>query len=149
MIMPNQFIIFTDILFIAFLTWCSVTDLKKREIPNTAILLMLGLAAVHIIGAVCLGHPWYEYPIGALFTFPFFLAWQKGFFGGGDVKLLFAMGLYLGVSMMLISLAFALVICVGLLIWRTVNRSGIHVRLPLAPVLSLSAAVTVALSYLF
>jgi hypothetical protein len=59
------------------------------------------------------------------------------------------MGLYLGVSMMLISMAFALVICVGLLIWRTVNRSGIRVRLPLAPVLSLSAAVTVALSYLF
>lgn len=146
--MPDLFHILTDALFLALLAWCSVTDLKKREILNSAILMMLGLAAAHMILMVCLGHPWYEYPIGALFAVPFFLAWQKGFFGGGDVKLLFAIGLYLGVSLTVISLAFALVICIGLLIWRTVNRSGIRVRLPLAPVLSLSAGVAVAFSYL-
>ena len=147
--MPKPLFIIEDILFLALLAWCSVTDLKKREIPNAAILLILGLAAAHLAGVVRLGQPWYEYPIGMLLATPFFLAWMKGLFGGGDVKLLFAMGLYLGVTLMLISLAFTLVICVGVLIWRAASRRDTHVRLPLAPVVSCGAVAAVTLSYLF
>lgn len=147
--MANAFFTLTDLLFMVLLAWCSVSDLKKREIPNAAILLMLGLAAAHLIGAVCLGKAWYEYPIGALLAIPFFIAWKKGLFGGGDVKLLFAIGLYLGVSLTLISLTFALVVCIGMIIWRVVSRRGIRVRLPLAPVLSIGAVMAVALNYLF
>ena len=147
--MANAFFTLTDLLFMVLLAWCSVSDLKKREIPNAAILLMQGLAAAHLIGAVCRGKAWNEYPIGALLAIPFFIAWKKGLFGGGDVKLLFAIGLYLGVSLTLISLTFALVICIGMIIWRAVSRRGIRVRLPLAPVLSIGAVMAVALNYLF
>jgi Flp pilus assembly protein protease CpaA len=137
-----------DALFVSLLIWCSVSDLRKREIPNAAILLMLGLAAVHLIGAIILGLPWYVYPPGALFAAPFFFGWRKGLFGGGDVKLLFATGLYLGVCLTLITFEVMLAVCTALLISRAVRRSGVRVRLPLAPVLSLGAAAAVALSYL-
>jgi len=138
-----------DVLFVSMLAWCSVADLKKREIPNTAILLMLGLDVAHLVASICLGSPWYEYPLGMLLAVPFFIAWTKGLFGGGDVKLLFVMGLYLGLSLMLAALAFTVVACAGLLIWRAVRRRDIHVRLPLAPALALGAVAAVALSYLF
>ena len=141
--------ILTDAFFIALLTWCSVTDLKKREIPNTAILLIMALSIAHLISITIQGLPWYEYPLGVLFAVPFFFAWRKGLMGGGDVKLLFVTGLYLGTYLMLISLTGMLAVCIGLLIWRAVHRNGIRVRLPLAPVLSLGAVATVILSYLF
>lgn len=141
--------ILQDALFITLLAWCGVSDLRKREIPNTAILLLLGLGAAHLVASICMGTPWYEYPLGMLLAVPFFLAWTKGLFGGGDVKLVFAMGLYLGLSLMLAALAFTVVACAGLLIWRAVRRRDIHVRLPLAPALALGAVAAVALSYLF
>ena len=147
--MANAFFSLTDLLFMVLLAWCSVSDLKKREIPNAAILLMQGLAAAHLIGAVCLGKAWYGYLIGALLAIPFFIAWMKGLFGGGDVKLLFAIGLYLGISLTLVSLAFALVVCICMVIRRAVSRRGIRVRLPLAPVLSIGAVMAVAPNYLF
>lgn len=138
-----------DVLFVSMLVCCSVTDLKKREIPNTAILLIMALSIAHLISITIRGFPWYEYALGTLFAVPFFFAWRKGLMGGGDIKLLFVMGLYLGACLMLISFAITLAVCIGLLIRRAVRRSGIRVRLPLAPVLSLGAVVTVALSYLF
>ncbi len=140
--------ILPDALFVALLAWCSVSDLKKREIPNAAILLLLGLGAIHMITSVCLGSPWYEYPLGTLFTIPFFIAWMKGLFGGGDVKLLFAMGLYLGFTLTLVSLAFTIVACAGLLLWLWISKRSVKLRLPLAPVLSSGAVAAVVLSYI-
>lgn len=140
--------ILLDVLFIALLAWCSVSDLKKREIPNAAILLLLGLGAAHLAISVCLGSPWQEYPLGTLLAIPLFIAWGKGLFGGGDVKLVFAMGLYLGVSLGLISLAFTLLVCAGLLIWRVVCRRGVRIRIPMAPALTLGATAAIAIHYL-
>lgn len=141
--------ILQDALFIALLIWCSVSDLIKREIPNTIILLLLGLGAAHLAVLVCLGSPWYEYALGMLLAMPFFIAWTRELLGGGDVKLVFAMGLYLGVCLTLVSLAFTLLVCAGLLIWRAARRRNVHVRIPLAPTLTLGAAVATMLSYLF
>jgi Flp pilus assembly protein protease CpaA len=141
--------ILTDALFIALLAWCGVSDLKKREIPNTAILLMLGLGAAHMVISACLGCPWYEYPLGTLLAVPFFIAWTKGLFGGGDVKLVFVMGLYLGLSLTLAAMAFTVVACVGLLLWLWAGKRSVKTRIALAPVLSLGALAAVALGYLF
>ena len=141
--------VLTDAFFIALLAWCSVSDLKKREIPNAAVLLLLGLGAARMIGSACLGNPWYEYPMGTLFAVPFFFVWKKGLLGGGDVKLLFAAGLYLGFSLTLIALVFTLSVCTGLILWRAAGRSGVRVRVPLAPALSLGAGAAVVLSYIF
>jgi Flp pilus assembly protein protease CpaA len=140
--------ILTDDLFIALLAWCGVSDLKKREIPNTAILLMLGLGAAHMVISACLGSPWYEYPLGTLLAVPFFIAWTKGLFGGGDVKLVFVMGLYLGLSLTLAAMALTVVACGGLL-WFWAGRRSVKSRIALAPVLSLGALAAVALSYIF
>jgi len=141
--------ILTDALFIALLAWCGVSDLKKREIPNIAILLMLGLSAAHMVISACLGCLWYVYPLGALPAVPFFITWTKGLFGGGDVKLVFVMGLYLGLSLMLAAMAFTVVACVGLLLWFWAGRRSVKSRIALAPVLSLGALVAVALGYIF
>jgi leader peptidase (prepilin peptidase)/N-methyltransferase len=141
--------ILQDALFIALLIWCSVSDLKRREISNTVVLLLLGLSAAHLAVSVRLGSPWYEYALGMLLAVPFFIAWTKELLGGGDVKLVFAMGLYLGVCLTLVSLAFTLLICAGLLIWRAARRRNVHVRIALAPAFTLGAAAATMLSYLF
>lgn len=140
--------ILSDVLFLALLGWCSATDLRKRKIPNQAILPLLALGVMHAVIAACLGSPWYEYPLGTLFGVPFFVAWTRGLIGGGDVKLLFVMGLYLGVARMLVALIVMLAVCAGLLLERIFRRRSIHIRLPLAPVLSLGALAAVLLNYL-
>lgn len=141
--------VLSDAIFLALLGWCCATDLQKRQIPNATIFLMLGLATAHMVGSIYLGSPWYGYPLGMLFGVPFFFAWTRGQIGGGDVKLLFVMGLYLGVAPMLIALMTPLVFGAGLLLWRALRRRPARVRLPLAPALLLGALTAVVLSYLF
>ncbi len=102
-----------DALFVSLLIWCSAYDLRKREIPNAAILLMLGLATVHLIGAIILGLPRYV-SRWALFAAPFFFGRRKDFAAVGDVKLLFATDSS-GISLTLITFAVMLAVVTALL----------------------------------
>ena len=75
----------------------AVFDARSKEIPDW-ISLSLGLVA---IGAAVLGlHPlpWWQMALGAGVSFTgSFLLFRPGVLGGGDVKLLTALGLTLGI----------------------------------------------------
>lgn len=75
-------------LFLALLTWVSVTDIRKRLIPNQAILAMLILGILSMGLAIILIPDWWLYPAGLLIAVPFLGAWLCGWMGAGDVKLI-------------------------------------------------------------
>ena len=114
------------ILATPWLIWLSVSDFRKRELPNY---LTLGGAAVMAAVALAVGT---DYLLGSLVTaflaslfllLPFFLRAA----GAGDVKMLFAAGLTAGPGntlnlILLVSLA-GLVLATVMLILKQVNSA--------------------------
>ena len=83
-------------LALSALLWATITDLRKREIPNGIPLLVLGAAVVAKLSG---WHPvtWVELLGGLAAGFACgALLFRLGGFGGGDVKLLGALGAALG-----------------------------------------------------
>lgn len=125
-------------LFFALLAWASITDVRKRIVPNTAC---IGIAAA---GLLCFS------PLnllGALAAVPLLaaaLCSQEGI-GGGDVKLAAAAGSLLGfgggVAGLILGLCafllFALVWKAGQKLAGKPKTSGARLSLPMAPFLSL------------
>ena len=130
--MPDKLAVFQAVFFIALLCAASVTDLTKRIIPNW---LCLGIAGVSIIGFTPVKL------LGILIALPFLLAAVFfGGMGGGDIKLMAACGLVLGLpkglltamtglSLLLIYVGIYRIVC-------RVQRREAKKAFPLAPFLS-------------
>jgi prepilin peptidase CpaA len=76
------------------LGWCAVEDIRTRTIPHTAIGAIILIYAVYAVS----GHaPWMSGLItaGALLIFGFALFYFR-IMGGGDAKLIAALGLWVG-----------------------------------------------------
>lgn len=98
-----------EILFVAALAVISSYDIKKKEIPDRCVLVLVLLAVIDAItsekwnvrfrltGAVCVSVPLFAIAMTV-----------KGSFGGGDVKLAAAGGLFLGWRLIVISGVIAL-----------------------------------------
>lgn len=91
---------FLSILFLIFLAFASWSDLRQRRIPDTvsAAVALTGTAAVWIMPEIGAG----QRVAGMLaVSAPVFLITmiKPGAFGGGDIKLLAAGGLFLGVRL--------------------------------------------------
>ena len=120
-------------IFAALLFISSVTDIRKRIIPNTACLLI-----------ACTGFFLFE-PVklfGMLISLPFLFAALLGKgIGGGDVKLTAAAGLVLGIAKgtaaVIIGLAALLFFYIGCFIVQKIRGRDCVKALPLAPFLSL------------
>ena len=103
-----------------------------------------------MIADIWTGDAWYQHLLGALFALPFFWVWaKKKMFGGGDVKLMFSIGLYLGFVSTLIALILSVVACAGILIYLAVRKKVLNMRIPLAPILSGGALIATLAPYLF
>ena len=137
--------ILMDAFFVAMLVWCAYMDIKTRTISNLSVILLLCLGLAHLLLTLLTGAVWWVYPAGLALSAPFFASWLKGHMGGGDVKLLMGIGLYLGLIHTL--LAFVLMLpLLGIHSWRktrTLRRS-----IPFAPVLSFGAGGIIIISYL-
>ncbi len=142
------FLIPMDGIFTFMLFWCTLSDLQKREIPNAVIILMLALGLLHMLFSILLGTSWVEYPLGALLAALLLIAWHKGSIGGGDVKLLSAIGLYLGLPRMLLAVCGMAVACIFTLLWSLLRNRSLKTAIPLAPVLSAGALLPIAIYYL-
>ena len=130
--MPDRLATVQAVIFIALLCAASVTDLTKRIVPNW---LCLGIAGISIIGFTPVKL------LGILIALPFLLAAVFfGGMGGGDIKLMTACGLVLGLpkgllaamaglSLLLIYVAMYRIIC-------RVQRREAKKAFPLAPFLS-------------
>ena len=132
-------------LFLLLLTGCAVADINAGIVPDLLVLLIAVLATVkffvtdpvsinsaipYLIGAVCVSVPML---ILALII--------KGAFGGGDIKLMAAAGLYLGwkftVAGTVVGLFAAGLYGIYLLIRR---KAGLKSKLRLAPFLAYGLA---------
>lgn len=92
--------IFWNILFLSLLAAASWSDFRYRRIPDTvsAAVALTGIAAVWAMPETGIG----ERIAGMLaLSVPFFLITmiKPGVFGGGDIKLLAAGGLFLGMRL--------------------------------------------------
>lgn len=137
-----------DALFICLLAWASISDVWKRIIPNTVVLLILLAAICKTVLMAATGAVWWVYPVGLLLTIPFIAFWNRGWMGAGDAKLIGVCGFYLSIYGGLIMLAiFAgwLLITMAFMYFRQVKH---RTKVPLAPLISLSAALTMLIGYI-
>ena len=140
--MPDKLAAVQTVFFVALLCTASVTDLTKRIVPNW---LCLGIAGVSIIGFTPVKL------LGILIALPFLLAAVFfGGMGGGDIKLMAACDLVLGLpkglfaamaglSLLLLYAAIYRVIC-------KVQRQEAKKAFPLAPFLSVGCLLTYFIS---
>lgn len=127
-----------NILFIITTIYAGIIDYKTREIPNKVHIIILLLSLINInlkqslIGLILLPIP---------FIIPIFIDYNS--VGGGDIKLIGAMGAFLGfkkgIIALIISLTLALIL--NLLIFKK-NKKEIF---PLAPYMAIGSFITILL----
>lgn len=49
------------------------SDIRKRTVPNTAIILLLSLVLVHTVLVGLTGNAWWPYPAGLALAVPFLI----------------------------------------------------------------------------
>lgn len=141
--------ILMDALFISLLVWCSYTDLKRRIVPNIAIGFLLCLGAVHFMVMFFSSMAWWQYPMALLVAVPIFIAWLKDKVGAGDVKLIMAVSLYLGLTNMMITFLLMVLLLIVLMIYSAVKGRKSRQLIPLAPVIAFGGIGVVILNRIF
>lgn len=130
--MPDKLAVLQAVFFVALLCSASLTDFRKRIVPDW---ICLGIASIAIIGFTP------EKLLGILIALPFLLAAVFfGGMGGGDIKLMAACGLVLGLSKgLLAAMAGLSLLLLYASIYRIVckaQRREAKKAFPLAPFLS-------------
>ena len=140
--------ILTDAFFIALLIWCAYTDIRTRTVSNTAVVLLISLGIVHMVLMGLPGSAWWPYPVAMALAIPFFIVWIKGGMGAGDVKLVMAIGLYLGLLNTILAFALMLPSMAILLIRSWIRNKTLKTTIPFAPVLALGAGAVILVDYI-
>jgi Flp pilus assembly protein protease CpaA len=143
------FSILMDAFFIGLLGWCGYSDLKKRTVPNQAIALLLCLGLLHVAFVFLTGSSWWQYPAGLLLAIPFFIAWLRNGMGAGDVKLIMASALYLGLLNALVSFTLMVPVLTVLMVHSWRKHKTIRYQIPFASVISIGAFGAIMLGYLY
>ena len=135
-----------DVIFLCILAMCSITDLKKRIIPNyaAACLFLLGLLQITVL--LVSGESILPNILAVAVSLFGLIAWRCGKIGGGDIKLLLGIGLYLGIWRMAISCIGMALPCLIFLLWQLIRKYRPE-RVPLAPFLLIGCIFTVILTY--
>ena len=117
----------------AFTLSATVMDVRFKRIPNLLTVSFFGLAVlVHTVFFAGLGHDAFYYGFGhALGGFAvgfgvLFLLWMIGGGGGGDVKLMGALGAWLGpvftIAVLFFATLFVVVLSIGVGFWSILTR---------------------------
>lgn len=133
----------------------TITDYKKKVVPNTILLIMLGLWALIISSSLFINIDTYmpmliRYAIGGaigggMFLFSYLIT--KGQMGAGDVKLAFLIGLYLGSARILIVTLMGTVLCfVFSIIMVLLKRIGLKDSIPMVPFLAIGVWIILLIS---
>lgn len=128
----------SSFLLLNVLLYTAIQDLRTRTIPDWihVVIVILGIIQMHgfneLIGAIIVPLPY------------FFAAWMKsGNMGGGDIKLMAALGLYLGALYgTLLSIVCLSYVVLAACIWRLVEGRRLE-KMPFGPYVY-SAALTLA-----
>lgn len=133
----------------------TITDYKKKVVPNIILLIMLGLWALIISSSLFINMDTYmpmliRYAIGGaigggMFLFSYFIT--KVQMGAGDVKLAFLIGLYLGPARILIVTLMGTVLCfVFSIIMVLLKRIGLKDSIPMVPFLAIGVWIILLIS---
>ena len=132
----------------AVLLLLSLIDLDIHEILHSLLLFILALGVMTFVFSFfsfsLSGTVWWEHLIGAfIVSLPLFLVMMfTGGIGGGDVKLMFCLGLLLGYKLTLVTFLFGIVIAaVVAVVLRVFCGKGAKYQLALVPFLSLGAMI--------
>lgn len=140
-----------DIILAVFMTLLAFTDIKKHIVPNRILFVMLicflAVAGIGMIADIENGlRLIFTSLAGSLFCGMVFLLCyviSRHQLGGGDVKLSFLMGLYLGGSRVIAALVYGMILC---LVYSLVKlaRKKITIRdgVPLVPFLWIGTMIT-------
>ncbi len=141
--------ILMDAFFIGLLVWCGYTDIRKRIVSNVVITVLLCLGIAHTGLIASAQSTWWVYPLGMTFVIPFFISWLRGGMGAGDVKMVMAMALYLGLLNAVIAFALMVPVLIVLMARSLIREKTLKCRIPVAPVLAFGAIGAVTMSYVY
>lgn len=137
-----------DILFALGLIGCAVSDWRTRTIPNRLLAFLAILGVLQLSLLLGMGVSVRPHLIVLLIAIPLYFFWTMNRIGGGDVKLLFVICLYLGLWQTVIAAEIALVpLCVKL--YRLSRKCRRHPRqkIALGPPLALGCVGCMAAQY--
>ncbi|MEG0768230.1 MAG: prepilin peptidase [Clostridia bacterium] len=137
-----------DVLFALGLIGCAVSDWRTRTIPNRLLAFLSILGVLQLGLLLSMGVSVWPHLIVLLITIPLYFFWTMNWIGGGDVKLLFVMCLYLGLWQTVIATEIALaLLCVKL--FRLSRKRWRHPRqkIALGPPLALGCVGCMAAQY--
>lgn len=124
---------------------CSLSDIRRRKIPNLLAALILGAGILHMIlyGSLLNSLSGLLLPGAPLLL----LRRYSGSIGAGDIKLISAVGVWLGGLLNVALFVAACLLCaLALLLQRTVGHN-IPVSVPFAPFLAVPVILSVLIMY--
>ena len=131
-------------LFLLFLAACAASDINKGIVPDLMVVLIALLATVKFFTGIIDLQSLISCILGSLvMSVPMLIAALilKNSFGGGDIKMMAAAGLFLGLDKTIIAglIAFLIAGCYGVYLLFTKKRSAKE-KVKLAPYLALGCA---------
>ena len=143
-----SYLFFVYLVTAASLLMLSLIDLDIREIVHSLLLVILALGAMTFVFSFfsfsATNTSWWEHLVGAfVVSLPLFiLMMATGGVGGGDVKLMFCLGLLLGYRLTLVCFFFGIILAaIVSVVLRFVAGKGGKYPVPLVPFLSFGAVV--------
>lgn len=112
--------------FSALMIYAAYSDLKSYTLPNfISLILVAGFALIMVILQPPLSAVGWHVGVGAILFVIGFILFATGLFGGGDVKVIAALGLWLGpmnvLSFLTLMTIFGGVLAVALLVFRKIE----------------------------
>lgn len=112
--------------FSALMVYAAYSDLKSYRLPNfISLILMVGFAVVMAVLQPPLSAVGWHIGVGAILFVVGFILFATGLFGGGDVKVIAALGLWLGpvnvLPFLMLMAVFGGVLAVVLLVFRKIR----------------------------
>ena len=129
------------LLILCILIFASVTDFRKREVPNIYIILMIIITALIDFRASNM--------LGSVISVPFYFAQKDGkSMGGGDLKLAFALGFSLGLAKSLMTVIFGCIVFITAgAVWEIANGNKGNL-FPFVPALTAGYIITILMEVL-
>lgn len=124
---------------------CSLNDIRRRKIPNLLAALILGAGILHMIlyGSLLNSLSGLLLPAAPLLL----LRRYSGSIGAGDIKLIAAVGVWLGGLLNLALFGAACLLCALVLLLKQTVRRQMPGSVPLAPFLAVPVILTVFIMY--
>ena len=143
-----SYLFFEYVVLAAVLLVLSLIDLDIKEVLHGLLFVILALGVMTFVFSFfsfsLSGTVWWEHLVGAfVISLPLFLLMMfTGGVGGGDVKLMFCLGLLLGYKLTLVAFFFGIIIAaLCAVVLRICFGKGGKYQLPLVPFLSLGAVI--------